>query len=156
MQDPPWWLVKGGGSRVRAFWKNPLDFGVRSWDDMDRHELADAARGCGAGVGRRLHRADIAPNEDGDIARADILFADQHDVGGLHHRVGCLDRPDEPLRLDHSQRFLGHSCSQSIASRTLPDFPFRRAMISPYSARRFVIVTLALTIALGLIYLLSV
>ena len=84
---------------------------------MDRDQLADAARGGGAGVGRGLHRADVAAHQHGDVAGADVFLADQRDVGGLDHRVGGFDRADEAFGFDQPERF----CH---AVRTLP--PFRR------------------------------
>src|SRR5579862_5935328 len=47
-----------------GLWQNPFDLIVRPRNDVDRDELADAARGSGAGVGCRLHRADIAADHD--------------------------------------------------------------------------------------------
>src|SRR4029079_3500685 len=47
----------GGGSADR---KELVDFVGRPWDDVDADQLADLAGGGGAGVGRRLHGADIA------------------------------------------------------------------------------------------------
>ena len=66
-------------------------------DHVHRDQLADAPRGGGAGVGRGLHRADVAAHHHRDVARADVFLADQHDVGGLDHGVGRFDRADETL-----------------------------------------------------------
>src|SRR2546423_11377951 len=88
--------------------KNALDFGVGAWDDVDAYQLADAARGCGSGVGRGLDRAHVAAHEYRDVARADVLLADELNVRGLDHRVGGLDRAAEPLGLDHSECFERH------------------------------------------------
>ena len=82
---------------------------------MYRHELANAPRRRGPGVGRGFYRPDVAPYHHGHVAGADVFLADQHDVGRLHHCIGCLDRPDEPFGLDHSQGFEWH------ASGTLTD-----------------------------------
>src|SRR5438132_13690922 len=69
--------VWGAGSSISieelqgdAFWQNPFDLAVRPRNDVDRHELAHAARGRRAGVGCRLHRADVAADHDRDVARA--------------------------------------------------------------------------------------
>ena len=43
------------------------------------------------------------------------FLADQHNVGRLHHRVGCLDRSNKTFGLDHSQGVEWH------ASGTLTD-----------------------------------
>ena len=82
-----------------------FDFGVRARDHVHRDQLADAPRGGRAGVGGGLHRSDVAAHHHGDVARADVFLADQDDVGGLDHGVGRLDRADQPLGFDHSQRF---------------------------------------------------
>jgi hypothetical protein len=71
---------------------------------VDANQLADAPRGGGAGVGRRLHRSDVAADDRGDEAGVDLLPADEDDVGGLHHRVGRFDHADEAARLDHAER----------------------------------------------------
>ena len=81
-----------------------LEVGVRARDDVHRHQLADAARRGGAGVGGRLHGRDVAAHDGGDVAGADLLPADQRDLRGLDHGVGRLDHGDQPLGLDHSQR----------------------------------------------------
>ena len=76
----------------------------RTRNDVHADELADAARGGGAGVGRGLHRADVAAHDRGHEAGVDFLPADEHDVRGLDHRVGGFDHADEPARLDHAER----------------------------------------------------
>ena len=70
---------------------------------MDAVQLAHPLGGGGAGVYRRLHRAHVAPDHDGDEAGADLLLADQLDIGRLHHGVCRLNRPDEAPGLHHSQ-----------------------------------------------------
>ena len=40
-----------------------------------------------------------------DQAAADLVPADQVDVGRLQHRVAGLDQGDEPLAFDHAERF---------------------------------------------------
>ena len=69
----------------------------------------------GPSVCRSFHRADVAAYHHGDVAGADVFLAHEHDVGGLHHRIGRLDRPNETFGLDHSQGFEWH------ARRTLTD-----------------------------------
>ena len=89
-------------------WEEPLHFRVRPRDHVDRDQLADAAGRGGAGVGGRLHGADIAAHQHRYIPRADVFLADERDVGGLDHRVGGFHRSDQPARLDHAQRFRRH------------------------------------------------
>jgi hypothetical protein len=45
-----------------------------------------------------------AVNHHGHVAGTDVFLADQHNVGGLHHRVRGLERCDETVGLDHSSR----------------------------------------------------
>ena len=63
--------------RRYPFGQDPFDFGVRPGDDVHGDEFAHAPRGRGTGVGGGLHRADIAAHQDGDVAGADVLGADQ-------------------------------------------------------------------------------
>ena len=81
---------------------------MRTRNDVHRHELADAARRGGAGVGRGLHGRDVAAHDGGHVAGADLLPADQRDLGGLDHGVGRLDHRDQPFGFDHPER-LTHS-----------------------------------------------
>ena len=83
-----------------------LDLGVRAGNDVDRHQLADPPGRRRAGIGGRLHGADVAAHHDRDVAGADVFLADQDDVRRLHHGIGGLDRSDEPFCLDQPQRFL--------------------------------------------------
>ena len=82
--------------------KDLLDFGVRTGNDVDRDQLADAPRRRGAGIGRGLHRADVAAHHHRDVAGADVFLADEDDVGCLDHRVGRFDRADQALGFHHS------------------------------------------------------
>ena len=58
--------------------------------------------GLGAGFGRGLHRADVAVDDDGDQAVADLLAADDGDVRRLDHGVGGCERRDKTLGFDHA------------------------------------------------------
>lgn len=85
---------------------------VRAGDHVDRHELADAARRGGPGVGGGLHGADLpADHHGGDVAAADYLLADQLDAGRLDHGVGGLDGAYEAAGLDEAEGDLAHGCS---------------------------------------------
>ena len=75
---------------------------VGAGDHLDADHLADPAGRRGARVDRRLDRGDVARHERGDQAAADLLPADEVDVGRLQHRVAGLDQGDEPLALDHA------------------------------------------------------
>ena len=74
-------------------------------NDVDGHKLADAPRRGGARIGRRFDGAHIAAHHHGDVAGADVFLADQRDVGGLYHRIGRLDGPDQSAGFDETQRF---------------------------------------------------
>jgi hypothetical protein len=75
---------------------------------MNADKLAHSPSGGSAGIGGRLNGADIATDEDGHIARADILLTDQLNICGFDHCVGGFHRTDESLGLDHSQCFERH------------------------------------------------
>ena len=45
----------------------------------------------------------------------------EHDVGGLDHRVGRLDRSDETFGFDQSERFLTHMVVCVSGAATLTD-----------------------------------
>src|SRR5476651_259401 len=92
--------IAGWLKRLREYF---LHLGVRARDDVDRDELAYAARGGGARVGGGFHRAHIATAHDRDVAGADVFLADQDHVGGLDHRVRGLDRADQAARFDESE-----------------------------------------------------
>ena len=77
--------------------QDPLDFGVRPRNDVHRHELADAARGGGAGVGRGLDRADVAADHHGDVAGADVLLADQTTLAALTIASAASTDPIRPF-----------------------------------------------------------
>ena len=88
--------------RARAG-QHALDLGVRPRNHVDGDEFADAAGRGGTGVGRGLDRADVAAREHRDVAGADVLLADEHDVGGLDHRIGGFDGADQAAGFNHSE-----------------------------------------------------
>src|SRR5690606_24198527 len=88
--------------------KDPLDFGMRAGNDVHGNELAHAPRGGGARISRRLDRTDVTANHHGDVPGADLLGADDDDVGGFHHCVGSFDRTDQSSGLDQTQGILRH------------------------------------------------
>src|SRR5262249_49878691 len=83
--------------------QHQVDVGVRARNDVHADQLAHALRGALTGLGRRLHRRDVAADDGGHVAAADLLVPDQLDAGRLHHRVRGFDHTDEALGLDHSQ-----------------------------------------------------
>jgi hypothetical protein len=89
-------------------WDDAFDFDVRAWDDMNRDQFANSPGGGGAGVRGSFDRADIAANEDGHVARANVFLADQLNIGGFDHRVSGFDRADKAFRLDHAESFHTH------------------------------------------------
>ena len=59
------------------------DVFVGTGDDVDADDFADAAGGFSAGIDGGLDGGDIAFDGDRDQARADLVLADELDVGGL-------------------------------------------------------------------------
>ena len=84
---------------------------MRPGNDVDGDELADAAGGGRARIGRGLDRADVAAREHGDVAGADVFLADEGDVRGLDHRIGGLDGADEAARFNHAEGVCCHADS---------------------------------------------
>ena len=107
-------FCEGHRGRDQDAGQDPFDLGVRTRNDVHRDELADASRGRRAGIGGRLDRADVAADQDGDVAGADVFLGDQNHVRGLDHRVGGLDGADEPQCFHHSQRFRCHVLRNTI------------------------------------------
>src|SRR5512140_2505418 len=101
-----WLLFLSAGASAegpaRILRQDHLDIGVRSWDDMDRGQLADTLGRGSTGIRGSLHRADIAAHHHGHVPAADIFTADQGDIGGFDHRIRGFDRADQSLRLYHS------------------------------------------------------
>ena len=71
---------------------------------MHGDHLSDAFCGALAGFRRRLHRRDVAAHDGGDEPSADLLVADELDLGRLDHGVGGFDHADETFDFDHSKR----------------------------------------------------
>src|SRR6202012_4720984 len=79
------------------------DLVVRPGDHVGRHHLVDRLGGGFSGGHRGPHRAHVPGHHDRDQAPADLLPADQPDVGRLDHGVSGFGRPDQPERFDHAQ-----------------------------------------------------
>ena len=92
-------------SLVRRLAANDSSIDILAMDVDWTAEFANATRRGGAGIGRGLHGAHIAAHHDGDVPCADVLLADENDVGGFDHGIGCFDRSDETFGFDKSQRF---------------------------------------------------
>src|SRR4051812_172571 len=73
------------------------DVVVRTRDHVDRHDLADAPAGFGAGVDRSADGGDVAAEGDRDQAAADLVLLDELHVRCLQRRVARLDGGDESL-----------------------------------------------------------
>ncbi len=71
---------------------------------MHGDELADAPRGSGARISRRLDSADVASDQNRYVAGSYIFGSNQADVCRLDHGVGRLDRANEPAGFDHAER----------------------------------------------------
>ena len=55
-----------------------------------------------------LNGADITPHEHGDVASTDVFLPHEDDVGGLDHRIGRFNGPDETFGLHHAERICCH------------------------------------------------
>jgi cytoskeleton protein RodZ len=102
----------------------------RTRNDVNTDELADATSSNGAGFGCGLHGADIAANENRDVAVEEVLLPDQNNVRGFHHRIGCLNCSDESACFDHPQGFVhflvgkpGAYGSKNAAQKQLTGLP---------------------------------
>jgi hypothetical protein len=69
---------------------------------MNADKLANAPGGRSSGIRCGFYRGDIAANDGRHKTGADLLIADELNVRGLYHCVGCLDHRDEAFALDHS------------------------------------------------------
>ena len=70
-------------------------FVKRTGDDVNADEFSNAA-GCDRTCfSRGFHGTHIAANQDGDVAVEEVFFANEDDVGGLHHDIGRLNSSDE-------------------------------------------------------------
>src|SRR5262245_36492714 len=103
--------------RSLADGKRVLEIGVRTRNHVNRHELADAPRGGGAGIGCGLHGRDGAAGDGGHVPGANLIPADKRHFGGLHPGIRRFDHRDEPLGFDHPERFT-HSNLPYLISRT--------------------------------------
>src|SRR5262249_61675890 len=79
----------------------------------------DPARRGGARVGGGLHGGDVAADDGGHVAGADLLPPDEGDLRGFHHRIGGLNHRDQPLGFDHPER-LTHYRLLLLLSRGAP------------------------------------
>ncbi len=77
---------------------------MRPGNHVNGDQLADSTGSGGAGVGRRLDGADIAAHQHRDVAGANVFGPDQHHIRGFDHRIGGLDRANEPAGFDHTER----------------------------------------------------
>src|SRR6187402_536038 len=84
-----------------AFRNNALYFIMRSRDNVNTYQLANAPRGSSTGVGSSFHRTDVPAHEYRDVSGADIFLADKLDICGLHHRIRCFNSTYKALRFDH-------------------------------------------------------
>src|SRR5688500_11539699 len=72
--------------KIFALLGNDLfDFAVGPRYNVNADKLPYTASSGGASVGRRLNRTHIAPDQDRDVARPDVLFTDQDDICCFNH-----------------------------------------------------------------------
>ena len=80
-------VVGSGGSEADGL----DELGMRARDEVRADQLADALRGFGAGVDGGFHAADVAFDDHGDEATADLNLANEGDVGRFDHSVAGFD-----------------------------------------------------------------
>ena len=101
--------MRGRDCRELGLGKDAFDLGVRpgmTWTEIS----SPTRRAAAAPASVAAFTAPTSPaHEHGDIPGADVFLADEHDVGGLDHGIGGLDRADEAAGLHHSQRFAAMS-----------------------------------------------
>src|SRR5258708_3618608 len=93
------------GSSIANLLSHPRHVRVRTGNDVDGDDFADAAGGFGAGIHRGANRGDVTLEGDGDQAAADLVLFDEGDIRGLECRVARLDGRDDALGFDQSDCF---------------------------------------------------
>jgi hypothetical protein len=78
---------------------------------MNADEFADATRSGCACIGGGFDSRDIAAHNRRHESRADLLVANERDIGGFDHRVRRLNHRHQTFRLNHSECFLHSICS---------------------------------------------
>src|SRR5688572_2380287 len=109
-------LPSAGGFAL-ADGQHVLERRVRARDDVHGDDLADARGGGLAGLGRGPHGCDVAPDDRGDVAAADLLVADQLHLGGLDHGVRGFDHRDEAAGLDEAERIFHRTTSERVVAK---------------------------------------
>ncbi|EZH78035.1 hypothetical protein AT59_22960 [Aeromonas hydrophila AD9] len=82
---------------------NLADVVVRTGDDQRGHHFTDALCGFHAGVHRGFHGPYVAFHHGGDQARADVLIADQLDVGGFAHGIRRFNAGHQAFGFNQTQ-----------------------------------------------------
>jgi hypothetical protein len=115
-----------------ALRQDAFDFRMRSGNNMNRNQLAYATSRRRARIRCRFDRADIAANENRDISRADIFFAEELNISGFDHCVCCFDSADKTFGFYHSECFECHISVESslflFSSETLKEYDFRSSL----------------------------
>ena len=75
-------------------------------NDVHADQLAHALSCRAARLHGGLDRTHVAADHHGDQAAADVLLADEMNVGRLDHGVGRLDGAHQPAGFNHAQCFL--------------------------------------------------
>ena len=79
---------------------------MRARDDVRADELADALGGFSAGLDGRADAADVALDDDGDEATADLNLANEGDVRRFDHGIAGLDAANVAFGFYHADRFI--------------------------------------------------
>ena len=85
------------------FGKQAQHRGAGAGDDVAGDELAEAADFGDAGFDGGFHGGDVALDDDGDVAAAELFLAEHFDVGRLAGAVDGLEDGGEALRFDEAE-----------------------------------------------------
>ena len=88
--------------RLRLDSERAEQVSVRPRDEVRADELADALRGLGTGFDGRFDAADVAFDNHGDEATADLNLANEGDVRRFDHGVAGFDAANIALGFYHA------------------------------------------------------
>ena len=111
-----------------------LEVRVRARDHVDRHQLAHPLRRRRTGVGRRLHRRDVAADDGRHVPGADLLLADELTLAAFTI-ASAADHRDQTLGLDHSECLTHLNCLILRGLRPAGP-PYRRRSRGPHALLR--------------------
>src|SRR5262249_17008038 len=90
------------GNSTRPVAENRFGLFKRSRDDVNAHELANAAGPGRNPFSRSLSGTDVPANQHRDVTVQEVLLADQSHIGRFDHSIRCFNGSDKAERLYHS------------------------------------------------------